>query len=200
MIPDRVSEVPPPLAMTTTDGRLIMAGEEIATEQVLARPEDLNLWWDGCDDQERLFAVFLMDNEGMPEGIEYLNYFAYNVRGCDVASADFGFDFLPPFAFDMTDIDGEAGTAALDVESDRTAAFIFLVYEQDGYLCPEDVGLEQTGCSPDILGPDGGRASVQKNGFLFFSPQRSKNDIEKMLFNISCPTRPARGACRTSMA
>ena len=39
--------------------------------------------------------------------------------------------------------------------------FIFLVYEQPGELSPEEVGLEQTGCNPDILGPDGGRSSVR---------------------------------------
>ncbi len=33
-IPSRVSEVPPPLFMTTKDGCPIMAGDEVNTEQV----------------------------------------------------------------------------------------------------------------------------------------------------------------------
>ncbi len=84
---------------------------------MIARPEDLNLMW-ACE-WDKLYSVFLMDNEGMPEGIEYLNWFTYNVRGCDVSTGDLGFDFLPPYAFDLADVNPDAGTASMDQESDR---------------------------------------------------------------------------------
>ncbi len=58
----------------------------------------------------------------MPDGIEYLNFAKYNVRGCDVAgTGDFGVDYLPPFAFDL-DVDGD-GVGTLLVESKLRAGY-----------------------------------------------------------------------------
>ncbi len=107
----------------------------------MERPE---LHWN-CD-EEKLYTVLLMDNDGIPEGNEYFNWVVHDIPGCNVADGKEALGYLPPFR-----VTANEDRTAVDKENPETTPFILLVYEQSG---PIEFPKEQKGCNKDLFGPN----------------------------------------------
>jgi len=86
VIPVRLQGTPPTLGLTTDGGRVVSPGDEVCTDELEVIPQ---LEWD-CD-PDKLYTVMMLDNDGIPAPFEYLNWFRYNIPGCDVASGTSSF-------------------------------------------------------------------------------------------------------------